>query len=109
MSKESKNDEENELEFISRAYHCPKCRLMHTVKLPKDLAINKPVFPFPNVFLHSSEEGLGLDDLLTVLYVDRDLYIRGVEVMEVEESNIFSEDLTKQIAEKLMDKIVSLE
>jgi hypothetical protein len=29
--------------------------------------------------------------------------------MEVEESNIFSEDLTKQITEKLMDKIVSLE
>jgi hypothetical protein len=59
------------------------------------------------VFLHSSEEGL--DDILTVLYIDVELHIRAVEVMEVEESNIFSEDLTKQITEKLMDKIVSLE
>ncbi len=109
MSEESNNNYINDKkpEFISRVYNCPKCRLMHTVKLPKDIAQNKPVFPFPYVFLHSSEEGL--DDILTVLYIDVELHIRAVEVMEVEESNIFSEDLTKQITEKLMDKIVSLE
>ena len=44
-----------------------------------------------------------------MLYIDLEMHIRAVEVMEVEESNIFSEDLTKQITEKLMDKIVSLE
>ncbi len=103
------NDKNSKTEFITRVYNCPKCRLMHTVKLSKNIAHNKPAFPFPYVFLHSSEEGLGLDDILTVLYIDVELHIRAVEVMEVEESNIFSEDLTKQITEKLMDKIVSLE
>lgn len=107
MSKESNNDDNNKAELITRVYNCPKCRLTHTVKLPKDLAKNKPAFPFPYVFLHSSEEGL--DDLLTVLYIDVQYHIRAVEVLEVEESNIFSEELTKQITEKLMDKIVSLE
>ena len=106
-SNNNDNNKNNKPEFISRIYNCPKCRLMHTVKLPKDIAQDKPVFPFPYVFLHSSEEGL--DDILTVLYIDVELHIRAVEVMEVEESNIFSEDLTKQITEKLMDKIVSLE
>ena len=105
MSDEPNNN--NEQEFISRVYNCPRCRLMHTIKLPKDLPKNKPAFPFPYVFLHSSEEGL--DDLLTVLYIDLEMHIRAVEVMEVDDSNIFSEDLTKQITEKLMDKIVSLE
>ena len=109
MSEDSNNDKNSKSEFITRVYNCPKCRLMHTVKLPKDIAYNKPVFPFPYVFLHSSEEGLGLDDILTVLYIDVELHIRAVEVMEVEESNIFSEDLTKQITQKLMDKILSLE
>ncbi len=50
-----------------------------------------------------------LEDILTILYLDSDLQIRAVEVVEVENSNIFSEQLTKQIAEKLMDKITSLE
>ncbi|TFG30070.1 MAG: hypothetical protein EU532_01955, partial [Promethearchaeota archaeon] len=107
MSETSNNN--NEQEFITRIYNCPKCRVMHTIKLPKDLPKNKPAYPFPYVFLHSSEGGLLTDDLLTVLYIDLEMHIRAVEVMEVEESNIFSEDLTKQITEKLMDKIVSLE
>jgi len=107
MSMEPNNNDNNKAELITRVYNCPKCRLTHTIKLPKDLVKNKPVFPFPYIFLHSSEEGL--DDLLTVLYIDVQYHIRAVEVLEVEESNIFSEELTKQITEKLMDKIVGLE
>jgi hypothetical protein len=73
------------------------------------LAENKPVYPFPYVFLHSSEEFQNLDDLLTILYIDIQMHIRAVEVVEVENSNIFSEELTKRITQKLMDKIVNLE
>jgi hypothetical protein len=82
MSEDPNNNDKNfKSEFITRVYNCPKCRLMHTVKLPKNIAHNKPVFPFPYVFLHSSEEGI--DDILTVLYIDVELHIRAVEVMEV--------------------------
>ncbi|TFG00292.1 MAG: hypothetical protein EU542_08225 [Promethearchaeota archaeon] len=108
MTEDSKSDDSNQEEYVTRIYNCPICRMMHTIKLPKDLPKNKPAFPFPYVFLHSSDDEL--DDLLTVLYIDLEMHIRAVEVMEIEEeSNIFSEELTKQITEKLMDKIVSLE
>ena len=108
MTEDSKNEDSHQQECVTRIYNCPKCRLMHTIELPKDLPKNKPAFPFPYVFLHSSE--VGLEDLLTVLYIDLEMHIRAVEVMEIEDdSNIFSEELTKQITEKLMDKIVDLE
>ncbi|MFX1310395.1 MAG: ubiquitin-like domain-containing protein [Promethearchaeota archaeon] len=107
MSEDSHSEGSEEPEFLSRLYNCPKCRIIHTVKIPKDIAKEKPSFPFPFVFLHSATENL--EDLLTILYIDAQLQIRAVEVIEVDNSNIFSEELTKQIAEKLMDKIVSLE
>ncbi len=101
--------EPNEQDYILRMYNCPRCHLTHNIKLPKGLAENKPVFPFPFVFLHSSEEDENLDDLLTILYIDVQMHIRAVEVVEVENSNIFSEELTKRITQTLMDKIVNLE
>jgi len=101
--------ESSDQEYISRIYNCPRCRLTHNIKLPKNLAEDKPVYPFPYVFLHSSEEFQNLDDLLTILYIDSEMHIRAVEIVEVENSNIFSEELTKRITQKLMDKIVSLE
>lgn len=107
MSDDSPENKPVELEAISRIYNCPKCKSTHTIRLPKNVAKNKPSFPFPFVFLHSSEGDL--EDLLTILYIDVELHIRAVEIIEVENSNIFSEDLTKQITEKLMDKIVNLE
>jgi len=107
MSEDFNNDKSVEPEYLNRLYNCPKCKLTHTIKIPKNIAKNKPSFPFPFVFLHSSEENL--EDLLTILYIDVELHIRAVEIIEVDNTNIFSEELTKQIAEKLMDKIVSLE
>ncbi len=109
MSENSHNQESEENEYTSRLYNCPKCRIIHTVKLPKDITRNQPTFPVPFVFLHSSELEENLEDLLTILYIDVQLHIRAVEVIEVENSNIFSEELTKQITEKLMEKILSLE
>jgi len=107
MTQETNDNETIEPEFITRIYNCPKCRIMHNIKIPKNIIENKPMFPFPYVYLHSSENSL--EDILTILYLDSDLHIRAVEVVEVENSNIFSEQLTKKIAEKLMDKITSLE
>ncbi len=109
MSENSNNQESEKIEYTSRLYNCPKCRIIHTVELPKNITRNQPTFPVPFVFLHSSESEENLEDLLTILYIDVQLHIRAVEVIEVENSNIFSEELTKQITEKLMEKILSLE
>ena len=86
-----------EQEFVVRMYNCPRCRLTHNIQLPKELAVDKPVYPFPYVFLHSSEEVENLDDLLTILYIDMQMQIRAVEIVEVEDSNIFSEDLIPSV------------
>ncbi|TFG25532.1 MAG: hypothetical protein EU529_00540 [Promethearchaeota archaeon] len=107
MSEDSNYDTSIEPEYLVRFYNCPKCKINHNIKIPKKIAEDRPSFPFPFVFLHSSEDNL--EDLLTILYLDAQLQIRAVEIIEVENSNIFSETLTKQITEKLMDKIVSLE
>jgi len=107
MSEDSNNNISIEPEYLNRVYNCPKCKRIHSIKIPKNITENRASFPFPFVFLHSSEDNL--EDLLTILYIDAQLHIRAVEIIEIENTNIFSENLTKQITEKLIDKIMSLE
>ncbi len=107
MSEEPIESKSEEKATVLKIYHCPKCKKTHTIKLSKAMSENRDRYPFPFVFLHSEEEGL--EDLLTVLYVDANLDIRAVEIIELENSNIFSEDLAKEITEKLMDEIITLQ
>lgn len=99
--------EEQEKKIVKRVYNCNYCKKTHFVELSEDLAKDQPRYPFPHVFLHSSEGEL--NDILTTLYLDAQLQIRGVEVMKLAESDIFSEALTKKITDKLMEMIVKLE
>ncbi|TXT60759.1 MAG: hypothetical protein BAJALOKI2v1_80051 [Promethearchaeota archaeon] len=102
-----KINEKSQSEFVLRHYNCNYCKKTHQIKLPKNLLENKDQFPFPYVYLHSS---IGeLRDLLTTLYIDRDLQIRGAEVIKVEDGDIFSEKLTRKITAKLMEQIARLE
>jgi hypothetical protein len=104
----SSKKESTEPELLSRLYNCPKCKKTHTVKLQKDLFKNKSSYPFSYAYLHSTNENL--NDLLTILYLDKQLQIRGVDIIEIQDSiGIFSEELTKKISETLMDEIVNLQ
>ena len=94
-------------ETVTRIYNCPKCKKTHSITLEKNLAENRRRYPFPHVFLHSSEEIL--EDLLTIIYIDAQLQIRAVDIIELEHTNIFSEDMAKEIMEKLMDEIERLQ
>ncbi|MFX1554762.1 MAG: hypothetical protein ACFFBV_12605, partial [Promethearchaeota archaeon] len=108
MAENFNKDNSNEPDFLNRLYNCPKCKKTHTVKLQRDLFKNKSSFPFSYAYLHSSEGNL--NDLLTILYLDKQLQIRGVDVIEIQDSiGIFSEELTRKITETLMDEIVSLQ
>lgn len=98
---------ENEPDHVLRFYNCNYCKKTHEIKLPKNIIENKNQFPFPYVYLHSS---IGdLRDLLTTLYIDKNLQIRGAEVIKVEDGDIFSEKLTRKITDKLMEQIGKLE
>ena len=92
---------------VVRRFECPKCKKMHVVKFPANFADNRDTYPFPFVYLHSSIEDL--QDLLTILYIDRNLQIRGSDVFRVEGGDIFSEGLAKKISEKLMEEIIALQ
>jgi len=89
-----------------RMYNCPKCKKTHNVILDNSLAEGRNRYPFPYVFLHSTEENL--KDLLTILYLDAQLQIRAVDIIQLENSKIFSEELAKEIMEKLTNEIVAL-
>ena len=107
MPEDSQEPKTEEKESVLKIYHCPKCQTTHTVELSRKLSENRERYPFPFVFLHSLEEKL--EELLTVLYVDANLDVRAVEIIEVENSNIFSEELAKEITEKLMNEIMTLQ
>ena len=107
MSEEPIESKPKEKESALKIYHCPKCQTTHTIELLRSMTENRERYPFPFVFLHSLEENL--EDLLTVLYIDANLDIRAVEIIELENSNIFSEVLAKEITEKLMNEIMALQ
>ncbi len=107
MSDQPANNDLDESELVSRFYECPKCKVAHNIKLPKSLAENRQRYPFPYAYLHSSPGKL--KDLLTILYLDKELQIRGSEIVESDQSDIFSEELTKEIMDKLTERINSLE
>jgi hypothetical protein len=101
---------EDSEEYVVKQYICPICKATHEVTLAKDLAANRTKFPFPYVYLHSREQSGGeLQDLLTILYIDANLQVRGTEIILVEGGNIFSAELTRQITDKLTDRIAELE
>jgi len=94
-------------ETITRIYNCPKCKKTHSITLERSIADNRNRYPFPHVFIHSSQGNI--DDLLTILYIDAQLQIRAVDIIELENSNVFSEDLAKEIMDKLMNEINKLQ
>lgn len=94
----------NDSDFIEKIYNCPQCKETHSINFPKGLAEDRPKYPFPHVYLHGK-----LKDLLTTLYIDRDLQIRGVEVIQLVDSDIFSKDQAFEIVNKLMDVILKMQ
>ena len=91
-------------EFVQKFYNCPVCKETHTFNFPKNLAENRKRYPFTYVYLHGE-----LKDLLTTLYIDKNLQIRGVEVIKLQDDDIFSKEQVLKITEQLMDEIVFLQ
>ncbi|MHA1149694.1 MAG: hypothetical protein ACTSR8_15775 [Promethearchaeota archaeon] len=90
---------------VKRKYFCKICAKNHEIELNPNLTEERQSFPFPYVFLHGE-----LKDLLTILYLDRDLEIRSAEVqnLSIDDDNVFSKDQTICIAENLMKELERL-
>ncbi len=90
-------------EFIVRHYHCRVCDTTHEISIPKKISEKQSKFPFSYFFLHGE-----LKNLLTTLYLDRHLQIRGVEVHQLTDDDIFSKDHLLTITSTLVKEIEEL-
>ena len=88
---------------ITREYKCNVCNKMHRVELSKDLLEGRDYFPFAHAYLHGD-----LKDILTLLYLDKDLDIRGAEAQQLDLDNLFAKEQTICIAGNLVDEIERL-
>jgi len=90
-------------EYIQRSYHCRVCDTTHEISLQKKISENQSKFPFSYFFLHGE-----LKNILTTLYLDKQLEIRGVDVQELTDDDIFSKDQVVSITSILMREIEEL-
>jgi DNA mismatch repair ATPase MutS len=94
---------------IKRFYECPICQKNHEILLSKDLSENRDHYPFSYVLLHRYESEENLEesgmDILTTLYLDCDLNVRGVEAVKLNTTEIISKEDSAEIIQKLMNYI----
>jgi hypothetical protein len=96
---------ESEEEYVLKKYLCSHCDKMHVVKLNKDLCKGRKKYPFPYVFLHDSIKESEYKELLTILYIDKEFKIRGTQIEEIGNDNLFSKEQVVSITENLMEEI----
>ena len=94
---------EEEKGVLIEKYYCRICDDEHTVELSKNLIVGHKRYPFSYIFLHGD-----LKNILTTLYIDKDARIRGVDVNELKDDDIFSKDHVISITRKLIKEIESL-
>ena len=92
-------------ETIERHFNCNICGSSHRVKLNKKLLEGRTKFPFPFVFLHDNIEGIEHKEVLTILYIDKNLQIRHSEIQELGYDSLFSKEQVKAIIEPLINEI----
>ncbi|MEX2682040.1 MAG: septum formation initiator family protein [Candidatus Sigynarchaeota archaeon] len=99
--------------LIQKNYYCSICKRYHDITLPKDLAKNRESYPFAHIFLHKMEGSNNIDDagvdILTTLYIDANMAIRGSEVKRLVTCDIISKDDSKNIVTELMEEMARLQ
>ena len=84
-----------ETDIVKKRFSCKICNTTHEIVLNKNLLEGKTMFPFSHIYLHGE-----LKDILTILYVDSDLEIRGVDTEILSMENIFSKEHMMEIISK---------
>jgi hypothetical protein len=94
---------------ITKDYYCPVCKKHHDISLPSNMALNRPSYPFTHVFLHKLERSDNLEqtdiDILTTLYIDAHMAIRGVETKPLDGTEIVSKEDFNVVVTRIMDEL----
>jgi hypothetical protein len=91
-------------DIVKRDYYCRMCDQTHEIYLSRNIAKTHSKFPVTHIFLHGE-----LKNLLTTLYIDKDLQIRGVDVHELHDGDIFSKEHVTKLISTLMGEIERLQ
>lgn len=94
-------EDENE-ELITRPFSCKVCGKTHMIKLNRKIAEGRSKFPFPYVFIHNTPDH---KELLTILYIDRNLQIRHSEIQELGTDLLFSKEQVVGMTKPLIEEI----
>ena len=94
----SKNDD-----FVTKQFHCVICNATHEIQLRKKLTEKRTKFPFSHLFLHGE-----LKNILTTLYLDKHLEVRGVDVQKLRDDDLFSKEQVTSILSTLMEEFERL-
>ncbi|MHA1282194.1 MAG: hypothetical protein ACTSQP_06755 [Promethearchaeota archaeon] len=91
-------------DFVIKHYRCKICNTTHEIKLRKDLVEGRSRYPFPYITMHSEVLNNELKEFLIMLYIDKDLQIRGVEILSSND-DFYTKEQVKEITDKLMQEI----
>ena len=98
-----------------RIFSCPICKKNHSLEFPDDFAKNRPKYPFSYIYLHqyqgdTNEIEMKGKNVLTTLYIDANLKIRGVEaVMQDKDADILSKEEALKMVDMLTTQITELQ
>ena len=93
----------NNDDFVTKLYYCRICDITHEIKLRKNLTEKQSKFPFSYSFLHGE-----LKNILTILYLDKNSEVRGVDVQQLRDDDLFSKEQVVSISGTLMEEIERL-
>lgn len=91
--------------LVERNFRCKICNKTHYIKLKKNIIEGRDKFPFPYVFLHDSFHDKEYTEVLTILYIDKNLQIRHAEIQKLDYDSIFSKEQLVAIIKPLIDEI----
>lgn len=93
--------------FVKKHYRCKTCNTTHSIELEKNLLEGRTKYPFPHVILHSEVVDDELREFMMMLYLDKDLQIRGAEPLWGNE-DFFTREQLIEITSNLMEEIERL-
>jgi hypothetical protein len=96
------SDKKNNI--VTKHYTCPICNSTHKIKLSKDILNGREKFPFPYVIIHNFVKNNEFKEVLTILYLDKDLQIRSSEIQELKDDNLFSKAQVVGMTQSLMEE-----
>ncbi len=104
----------DDVKTVRKIFLCPVCKVSHAIFFPPKFADNRSRFPFTYSFMHSFQNAVNIEDtdkdILTTLYVDAQLNIRGVEaILTGEDTNIINREVSQTIISKLTQVILDMQ